>query len=60
MSHPEFRNDSSTFQEAQKLHRIPKVIALQINSQKVFLDLLNTGFAVLAVDPLGQGERLQY
>jgi cephalosporin-C deacetylase-like acetyl esterase len=28
--------------------------------QKVCLDLVNNGFAVLAVDPIGQGERFQY
>ncbi len=28
--------------------------------QKVCLDLVTNGFAVLAVDPLGQGERIQY
>ena len=28
--------------------------------QKVCLDLVGNGFAVLAVDPIGQGERLQY
>lgn len=28
--------------------------------QKVCIDLVNNGFVVLAVDPIGQGERMQY
>ncbi|MDD4486705.1 MAG: acetylxylan esterase [Proteiniphilum sp.] len=68
-SHPNFHVTASLFLPAKRQHPAPAIIYCAGHSelgfrsetyQHVILNLVEKGFIVLAYDPVGQGERLQY
>ncbi|MDD4453460.1 MAG: acetylxylan esterase [Proteiniphilum sp.] len=68
-SHPNFYVTASLFLPRKRQHPAPAIIYCSGHSelgfrsetyQHVILNLVEKGFIVLAYDPIGQGERLQY